>query len=211
MRSDGVLELLQRHLLFERLHALARQRFVAHFHHVVGASRELLGDLCPTPGVLVVGRQEDGVLLRRPRPNVDSRVEVLAPAFLALLGVAARHQARDGTPAVGTVLVDGVSELLVFFGCPLAFHEVRSQRLAPALVALGEVAGFDQLRDGFPVLRPVGLDGGDEALVLILGPVAGAGCSCHCDRSGGVGDFWKVLLWFVFLSAFVALNSFSSR
>ena len=73
---------------------------------VVGAPGQLLGDDGPLVAVLLLQRQDRGVLLRGPLAALQLRVQVVAPPLPALLRVAPRDLLGDDLPRKQSVLVD---------------------------------------------------------------------------------------------------------
>ena len=150
------------------LQVAAHEGLVAHLDHVVRSAFDVGSDVSPATLVAGVTVHELQVLGRGPRTHVDGGVQVLAPALLALLRVAAFHKLRNSAPGVAAMHVDGGTQLVILLTCPSSLGQARAQRLAPALVALHEVTGPDQSSNAFPVLAAEGLDGLDKARVFLF-------------------------------------------
>mmetsp|Transcript_30756 Transcript_30756/g.89800 ORF Transcript_30756/g.89800 Transcript_30756/m.89800 type:complete len:274 (+) Transcript_30756:815-1636(+) len=134
------------------------------------------GNLGPlAPQVLV--RLDDGiVLLPRPRPLINARIEVVVPSLPALLAQSTRTELfGQEAPTLHPVLLDQRNEAIVLGGRPRTLDQTRPEDLLPPVEALdvgpvGEGAG-----DGLPVLPGVQGDRAAEDGVLGCGPLGGGG------------------------------------
>ena len=79
---------------------------------------------------------EDLVFFVRPVGFVDGWVEMIVPAFSALLAHTTLQKGGDESPLFGSVLFHECNHLFVFFFKPGTLTQVRIQNLSPAVHAL---------------------------------------------------------------------------
>mmetsp|Transcript_21415 Transcript_21415/g.55102 ORF Transcript_21415/g.55102 Transcript_21415/m.55102 type:complete len:247 (-) Transcript_21415:132-872(-) len=150
----GLLPLLLRlHHLSPFGELLGDERVVPVLHRVLGAAGQHLGDLGPLVAHPPLRVEEHPVLLGGPVALFDGRVEVIEPAFAALLARAARDPRRDHRPLLGAVLSHEVAKQLVLLWQPRSLHHIILNH-HPTRLALvrGPVAAREHVgRDRDPV------------------------------------------------------------
>ena len=107
---------------FALLVAPARKRLVTDLDLVVRASHNILGNFGPAAVVFIVALQESRVFFKGPSASFDRGVQVLAPSFFALFGVATGHHFSNCTPVVGPMQVNRLAKECVFVSGPCPFY-----------------------------------------------------------------------------------------
>lgn len=95
------------HLAFER-------RVEVVFYVIIGASFEVLGDFRPPVAVLDVEVKDFLVFFFRPLVFFNVRIQMVMPAFPALLPDAPGKEFSDLRPILGTVLLHAFNQLMIF-------------------------------------------------------------------------------------------------
>lgn len=98
-------------------------------HRVVGSTRKALGDLGPPRAELRVHLEDGLILLRRPSPLFQRRIQVVAPPLAALLAGTAGQQRCDARPVLAAILLDELDELSVLGGAPRSCSRKRTHTM----------------------------------------------------------------------------------
>ena len=132
----ALVELLDASLATLLLHLALERGIEVVLDVVVGAARQVLGDLRPPVAVLEMKFQNSLVLLFRPSVLLDVRVQVVVPPLTALLADASGQVLSNLAPVLRTLLLDLVDQLTVFLLGPGAFDEGRVEDFLPTVEAL---------------------------------------------------------------------------
>lgn len=97
------------------------------FDIVIGATRELLGNVCPPVTMVLVERNENCLFVVSPFSLLQLRVEVVDKAFSTLLALST-GQMRSNLCPLSPIKLALLSENVVFLGGPraLSFDDGRT-------------------------------------------------------------------------------------
>jgi len=125
---------------------------------VVCAAFQTMGDLSPLVFVDLVFDEKNELLFLGPLNLLDHRIEMVVPAFTALLANSAREFVGNFGPLLGSLqLYKHQNELVLVFG-PRTFDKLGVENFLPTMQTLDIRASWKTLSDLLPVLALVQLN-----------------------------------------------------
>ena len=100
---------------------------------IICTSFEMLGYFGPPITVLDVEVENFLVFFIRPFVLLNIRIQMVMPAFSALLSNSARQELSDFAPVLGTVFLDTINQHTVFRVKPRPFNHLWIEYLLPTM------------------------------------------------------------------------------